>query len=304
MVANSKVKTGWRCEKGHEWQARYGHIKHGAGCPVCAGNSRKVPRDYHALATERGFVWLGPKVQNNGAKTKWRCSKGHEWWAIYSNIQRGKGCPVCANCAPRTPGDYHSLAAERGFQWLGPKVTSVGTKTKWRCSEGHEWWTKYGHIQQGSGCPTCNESRGEAVVASALDALSIDYRRQVRLRGCRNERLLPFDFSFTFRGLSFLIEYDGQQHFEPVGHFGGDEALETRQLHDQIKNEFAAKHGFALIRIPYTVENIQTYLIQAIADACGIEFGDVLATAKQEETAVRAQPANVHPATGIQIPLI
>jgi hypothetical protein len=134
--------------------------------------------------------------------------------------------------------------------------------------------------------------------------LTLGYKRQARFRKCRNKQPLPFDFSFTFQGTRFLVEYDGQQHFDPIEHFGGEERFEARQLHDQIKNEFAAKYNFTLIRIPYTVENIQTYLIQAIADACGIEFGDVLAVERQGETAVNQQPPDVRSPTGIQMPLI
>lgn len=35
---------------------------------------RKTPADYHALAEERSFRWLGPKAPNTEAKTGWdRC---------------------------------------------------------------------------------------------------------------------------------------------------------------------------------------------------------------------------------------
>lgn len=304
-VGSTKAKTGWRCANGHEWQTRYSHIKQGSGCPVCANCAPKAPEDYYALATERGFEWLGPEVSSVKTKTEWRCRRSHQWWAVYSNIQIGKGCPVCANCDPRTPGDYRNLATERGFEWLGPEVSNVTvSKTQWRCSKGHEWWARYNSVQQGSGCPVCGESRGETAVANTLDSLRIWYRRQARFRKCRNKRPLPFDFSFTFQGVRFLVEYDGAQHDEPVDFFGGEEIFNARQLHDQIKNEFAARYGFKLIRIPYTVENIQTYLIQAIADACGIEFGDVLTSAEKGKTAVKSQSPASQPSIGIQMPLL
>ena len=43
-----------------------------------------VDEDYHALATERGFHWLGPEVHTAHDKTSWRCEEGHQWEAAYS----------------------------------------------------------------------------------------------------------------------------------------------------------------------------------------------------------------------------
>jgi hypothetical protein len=154
-VTNVRAKTEWACEHGHHWQACYNNVQHGCGCPVCAGNARKTPADYRALAIERGFRWLGPEVSNVRARTGWECEHGHHWQACYSNIRRGTGCPVCAGQARKTPADYHALAEERGFHWLGPEVPNVFTKTSWECERGHQWKANYNNIRNGSGCPVC-----------------------------------------------------------------------------------------------------------------------------------------------------
>ena len=57
---------------------------------------RKTAKDYHALATQRGFRWLGEALpQNVDHKSQWECSKGHRWLTSYSLVLRGKGCPHC-----------------------------------------------------------------------------------------------------------------------------------------------------------------------------------------------------------------
>ena len=53
----------------------------------------------------------------------------------------------------KTPKDYQELALKAEFVWLGPEVTSVQTKTRWRYKKGHEWDCIYSSIQQGHGCP-------------------------------------------------------------------------------------------------------------------------------------------------------
>lgn len=96
VAPNTRTKTTWRCRRGHEWRISYAQIRKGRGCPYCAGNRRKMPSDYRALARKRGFRWIGPEVPNNITKTIWQCSLEHRWKASYAMIQQGKGCPVCA----------------------------------------------------------------------------------------------------------------------------------------------------------------------------------------------------------------
>lgn len=46
--ANSNKKVWWRCEKGHEWQARISNRTAGTGCPYCKGvrkNETSIDKD-------------------------------------------------------------------------------------------------------------------------------------------------------------------------------------------------------------------------------------------------------------------
>ena len=173
-VPNTATKTVWQCADGHQWEATYNNIQQGKGCPYCAGNVQKSPEDYHALAEERGFRWLGPEVLNTQSRTTWECEAGHQWEAIYNSIQRGTGCPICAGYMQKTPTDYHMLAAERGFRWLGPEVPNVKTNTRWECGEGHTWEAIYDNIARGRGCPLC---------AVNLQKMPEDYHALAQERG-------------------------------------------------------------------------------------------------------------------------
>lgn len=155
-VRSTQIKTRWECEQRHRWEATYAKIWQGSGCPFCYGLTRKVPADYHALAWKRGFRWLGPEATNTLTKTWWECEKGHRWETCYSHIQQGRGCPVCAGRARKTPADYHTLAKKRGFRWLGPEVTNTQAKTVWECKQGHKWEACHNNIQKGRSCPVCS----------------------------------------------------------------------------------------------------------------------------------------------------
>ena len=55
-----------------------------------------------------------------------------------------------------------------------------------------------------------------------------------------------------------LIEFDGQQHYESVGFFGGEKTYEDTLARDELKNEYCSTNDIKLIRIAYwDYENIE-----------------------------------------------
>ncbi len=154
-VPNIRTKTTWECEQGHRWRSTFHNIRFGSGCPYCAGNRPKTPDDYRALAQERGFRWLGPMPPNTQTNTGWECDQGHRWLARYARIYQGTGCPYCAGLAPKTPDDYHTLAEEKGFRWLGPMPQNTQTETTWECAEGHRFELTHNEVRLRLNCPVC-----------------------------------------------------------------------------------------------------------------------------------------------------
>ena len=58
-----------------------------------------------------------------------------------------------------------------------------------------------------------------------------------------------------------IIEFDGLQHFEPIKHFGGQEAFEKLKTNDKIKNYYCEDNYINLIRIKYDeVDKIERIL--------------------------------------------
>lgn len=104
------------------------------------------------------------------------------------------------------------------------------------------------HIQ-GSGCPNCNESRGEKEIAKFLNKYKINFERQKKFHDCRNVFDLPFDFYIPSKRT--CIEFDGKQHYQPVDHFGGLKAYESLKINDKIKNDYCEDNYINLIRIRY-----------------------------------------------------
>lgn len=102
-----------------------------------------------------------------------------------------------------------------------------------------------------SGCPGCRTPKGELDIKNLLEDTGIAYQKQKTFKGCKDVRLLSFDFYLPDYNL--LIEYDGKQHFEPIKFFGGETEYIKQVRRDAIKNNYAKENNINIIRIPYTV---------------------------------------------------
>lgn len=181
VLASTGRRVWWRCQYGHEWQARVKDRGKGNGCPVCSG--RKIVAGVNDMESRYPAVaaqWhpalngkLTPKEVTafSNRRIWWRCRLGHEWQAtVYSRTQEQTGCPYCANrkvlagfndlatVEPRIAAQWHPTL--NGF--LRPEQVTPGSGKKiwWVCPEGHEWkaviFSRTGGAR--SGCPYCAEN--------------------------------------------------------------------------------------------------------------------------------------------------
>ncbi|MBW2995407.1 zinc-ribbon domain-containing protein [Candidatus Woesearchaeota archaeon] len=92
---DNRTKLRWKCEKGHEWEARPSNIKNGNWCPTCAGRNRTID-DFKKIAIVHGGKCLSEKYLNSSTKLKFRCEDGHVWESAPSKIIQGRWCPICS----------------------------------------------------------------------------------------------------------------------------------------------------------------------------------------------------------------
>ena len=106
-------------------------------------------------------------------------------------------------------------------------------------------------------------SKGEIKIAEILTQAGFNFQEEYYFPELKspNGRVLRFDFVvFDDDGkIDFIIEYQGRQHYEASSKFGGKKGLFQQQFNDNKKRKFCALHGFNLIEIPYTEENLISY---------------------------------------------
>ena len=56
---------------------------------------------------------------------------------------------------------------------------------------------------------------------------------------------------------AYLIECQGQQHYNAVDFFGGEEQFERQKMHDELKKEYAESLGIPFVEIPFHLTNDQ-----------------------------------------------
>lgn len=248
-------------------------------CPKCfKGHRNKKTQAIFEMEVEslvgNEYTVIG-KYINTDSKIKMRHNVClYEWDVVATSFTNtGSRCPQCAKGG-----------IARDQEWFVEKLSEIEDISEYTFKEDYNGYeTKIGVIHNicghqyevspqkfigGRRCPYCRESKGERAISLYLDRNNIPYQREKTFDGLKDIRSLRYDFYVTINeSNSFLIEFDGRQHFEPV--FWNKtidrkvfiDSFDDVVRRDNIKNEFAKKEGINLYRIPYyEKENIDTIL--------------------------------------------
>jgi len=114
----------------------------------------------------------------------------------------------------------------------------------------------------------CINSKAEFDFELILKSYNIKFERQYKFKDCRNILELPFDFAIfnNDNKLIFLVELNGQQHYEPrfIGIMTEEESLKNFndiQYRDNIKITYCKNNKIDLAIIPYWDFNKMEYII-------------------------------------------
>jgi len=191
------------------------------------------------------------------------CPIHGEFTQTPSNHKMGKGCTKCAGrYVPTTSEIINQFKSTHGDYYDYSNVIYVNhhKKIKIICPIHGEFSQTPNSHKRGSGCPSCNESKGEKEIQDLLKLNKIKFIRQYKFNDCINKKHLPFDFYLP--DYNICIEFNGIQHYEPIIYFGGNDNF-IKQLHrDKIKKEYCNIHNIPLIIIKYN-ENITRSLFKS-----------------------------------------
>lgn len=198
----------------------------------------------------------------NGTYYQCLCSCGKTTYVEYNNLVSGN----TKSCGHLKTQIEDLTGKEFGF-W---KVLSMIPRTEHhikylcecKCGERREVradWLKNGRSQS-CGCKI--SSQGADKIEFLLKEHKISYKKEVCFPDLISPKQAPLRFDFAIfenNKLLYIIEYDGELHYQERKDFGGKEGLEYRKLCDKIKNDYCLNNSIPLHRIPYYDKNSFTF---------------------------------------------
>lgn len=215
---------------------------------------------------------------DNGARWKCKCECGKEIIVRGGTLRSPKAPKSCGcertrklieynkkyNIKDITNQRFGSLVAQE----MTDKRSNIGSVIwKCKCDCGKEVLIPSADLCSGNtkscGCGR-HKSLGEDKIITLLKEYNIPFVQEYSFKDLKFEDTqyyARFDF---YVNNSYLIEYDGIQHFvQGQGVYDNIDKFKRTQYHDQVKNNYCLERNIPLIRIPYTeLNNLTIEMLQ------------------------------------------
>lgn len=261
---NNRTKLTIKCSCGEVFERNLSKFKESQKCPKCSKKStRKHDYDYIKECIERFNYKLLSREYNGADKyILVQCGQGHKPYKVkFSNFHSGRRCPHCSENYTPTIEEVKAFLSDIGYTCLNNEYKNSRVKLDLICDKGHTIKMTLRDIKSGCRCATCNTSKGEKRIQEYLKKNNLQYvYDQPYFQNLVSDKGNPLRPDFIIEKEKIWIEYDGEFHYKDIT---GN--LKTQQYHDKLKDEYAKKHGWKLIRIPYwEFDNIENILNKEI----------------------------------------
>lgn len=255
-----KCNQDLMCPNGHKISITPQHFKRGDRCKKCLKCCKdEAKKEFIEIAEKEGYKVVGEYFSAR-EKVEVLCPNGHTFSTLPTNFKSHN--VRCGKCSLRDLEEarkqFENVVKEASYVLLSNYKTS-NEKVELLCPKGHIFKTTPKSFKNNkTRCPQCKHSKGEKRIEKWLKDNDVLFTPQKTYPNLKHTSLLKYDFFLNEHNL--LIEYDGEQHFEPRDFAGKglDWAMnefKQTQIRDNLKNDFAKSNNINLLRIPYTEFN-------------------------------------------------
>ena len=250
----------FKCKKcGYEWYSTPNHIINSKRtCPNCTGTIKTNERFVKELEKLNPNIIPKEEYKKNSEKILCKCKVcGNEWKATPNNLlSRKSGCPICATKKVNenntlTTEEFFSKAKEKkniNIEILEDEYKGYKHKLNVQCNIcGYKWEILPSNILNGNGCPNCRISKLENGIKNILNELKTNYIWQVKKDKFKWLKKQSLDFFLPEQNI--IIECQGEQHFNPIKHFGGTNRFIDTIERDRRKNNLIKENGFKIVYV-------------------------------------------------------
>jgi len=265
-------------EHGPFYQNANAH-KNGQGCDICGKikggkkNRSKWEEIYPELIKVHGNKYTYDKSTyiKSSSKMKVYCKiHEHDFEISPTQLKLGQGCYHCGIDKIKDfltedwESTYPLIRKVHGKKYNYNKESFTGRRQKMEifCKKHGPFLQEVSVHLAGSGCPNCNSSIGENFISLFLENRNIDFEQQKTFEGLKQKRKLKVDFYID--KFDLVIEYNGRQHYEAVGTFGGKKALFNTQRSDNLKRQYCIDNqiNFEIIRYDEDTETRMNEILE------------------------------------------
>lgn len=255
------------CPFGHITEGMtFGNFKKGCRCCKCNKKEKYKLEEVKEYIESFGYKLLSTEYIKNDKPLLVQCNKGHQPYKVrFNSFQQGKRCPYCYK---EHKHEYKKFSYKYvkeyiesfGYKLLSKEYNGICDKLLLKCPFGHQYYVSFNNFKNsGCRCPICNISKGEQRIMDYLNKNNINY---IYNEPYFNDLLSPLGNplrpDFIIEDKKIWIEYDGEFHYENKMN---EEEFKKLQIHDKIKNQYAIKNSWKLIRIPYwDYDNVEEIL--------------------------------------------
>ena len=202
---NSRSKLKLRCNKGHEYEAKYNSFSNGKRCPYCNGGIRLTYEFIKKQIEKERYELLSSEYINSISKLKLRCNKGHEYEAVYGSFKNGHRCPICSGKQKHSYEFIKKQIEKEGYKLLSKEYINNYTKLKLRCNKGHEYEVRWHDFKKNIRCRKCSGG------VSKEEKRIIKYLKSLNINIIENDRSIipPFELDVVIPSHKLAIEYCG-----------------------------------------------------------------------------------------------
>ena len=260
----NKVKVCIVCPKhGEFWMKPNSHLQ-GQSCPKCVHRCYKYTTKEFIDEAQKvhGDRYDYSKVEYVDSKTNVCiiCPEHGEFWQTPANHLSGRGCEKCGKISMKEKNKKSKeefIKQSRLFfgDWFDySKVNYINNKTKvcLICKKHGEFYTRPdGHLTSHRGCPQCAAEKNinENILFEHLSKRYENIHFFHSKRGIKNLGLFEIDIYDEKNKIA--IEYQGDEHFEAVDFFNGEDGLNATLERDKRKIELCKKNGIKLFHFTY-----------------------------------------------------
>ncbi len=282
VYINKRTKITLICKEHGAWTTSVEQIYRGQGCTKCgklkAGLGKRLSfEDFESKAEqifESKYKYFKDKYIKSSLPTDILCPK-HGFFKMIASVHIGnqkQGCPDCGFISQKSKRkmsleEFIKKANEihsNKYSYRLVRFNNQKDFIKIECTKHGVFEQNVSNHLTGSGCPDCNNSKGENKVKALLIKNKIAFIQQKTFENLKDITLLKCDFYLP--KYHCVIEFNGKQHYEIVNKFGGESGFKEIIKRDKIKKRFFNENRINYLEIHYKEKKIEDIILNKLTE--------------------------------------